>query len=253
MQNLTTLHKEDFDIKLSIIIPCYNFEKFIDIAIISAMSQKISGHIEIIVGDDCSSDNSPDIIKRFSNWINPVIRPENIGGTRNIEHLLSLAKGQYISYLDGDDYFIDPWKSKIQIDFLDQNPHISQCCTGFITKTGDSYNEPGGNWLLVPNELQDRLITTEDFLYNNHSQWGRVFRNIPGLFKPWMHQFSYLDWCMNYEISKWGPIKCLNFPSGVYRKHPEGWMTKWANKHETECSNIRQFLQQDYNNYKSSK
>lgn len=239
------------DIKLSIIIPCYNFEKYIDIAIVSAMSQKIDGKIEIIVGDDCSTDNSLDIIKRFSNWVNVVSRDKNIGGTKNIEDLLSQAKGQYISYLDGDDYFIDPWKSKIQIEFLDQNPNISQCCTGFITKTGDSYNQPPGTWLLVPEKYQNQQITTEDFLHNNHSQWGRVFRNIPGIFKPWMHQFSYLDWCMNYEISKTGPIVCLNFPGGVYRKHPEGWMTKWANNHNQECHNIRQFLIQDYNNYKN--
>jgi glycosyltransferase involved in cell wall biosynthesis len=101
---------------VSIIIPCYNASKWIAEAIDSCLHQTYS-NIEIIVIDDGSKDDSLEIIKSYSNniiWRH--IPHTGANHARNIS--LSICKGEYVQFLDADDYIL-PEKIKRQVDFLE--------------------------------------------------------------------------------------------------------------------------------------
>ena len=94
--------------KVSIQIPTYNQEDYIAAAIESALMQDY-GNIEIIVADDCSTDNTQGIIKKFEN--NPKVKyfrnKKNLGRVANYHKALyEYCTGDWVVNLDGDDYFI---------------------------------------------------------------------------------------------------------------------------------------------------
>lgn len=102
---------------VSIVIPCYNAERWISHAILSCLEQTYRP-IEIIVIDDGSTDRSLDIIKSYSRVITWETGP-NRGGNVARNRGLALAQGKYIQFLDADDYLL-PHKIKRQVDFLEQ-------------------------------------------------------------------------------------------------------------------------------------
>jgi len=240
--------------KVSVIIPCYNFEDYIEQAILSAVSQKTNFEFEILVRDDFSSDRSQLNIERVATFNANVIffKPEeNWGGERNIQFLIEQSKGEYIAYLDGDDYWTDINKLQKQIDFLDSNPEYVMTFTGHWIKYKDGGYAPSlpYQWLCATYKSED--ITTESLLKGNCISYGRVWRNINNLIKDWMMDLPYMDWPMNYELSKFGKIQYLNFPSGVYRQHSGGVYSELTREQEQERTNrVIDKLLIDYNSYK---
>src|SRR5271166_4603387 len=88
-------------LKVSIIIPCYNREKFIREAIDSALSQHYE-NAEVIVVNDGSTDNSWDIIESYGNKLNAIsIDNRGVSAARNVG--ISAARGEYVTFLDSDD------------------------------------------------------------------------------------------------------------------------------------------------------
>ena len=106
---------------VSIIIPCYNAEKWLTEAIDSCLNQTYS-NIEVIVVDDGSTDGSLDIIKSYGNKI-IWETGKNKGGNHARNRGFVLSKGAYIQFLDADDYIL-PEKIARQVDFLEQ--HVAQ-------------------------------------------------------------------------------------------------------------------------------
>src|SRR5438876_862551 len=100
---------------VSILIPCYNAETWIAQAIESALVQTWSDK-EIIVVDDGSTDRSLDVIRQFNGHIQWKAGP-NRGGNAARNRLLELAHGEWLQYLDADDYLL-PHKITQQMDFV---------------------------------------------------------------------------------------------------------------------------------------
>ena len=91
-------------VSLSIIIPVYNVEKYVKCAIDSAINQQLNNY-EIIIVNDGSTDNSYNIIKQYKNIPNIIIiNQKNLGLSAARNAGLKVAKGEYIVYLDSDDY-----------------------------------------------------------------------------------------------------------------------------------------------------
>jgi len=209
--------------KVSVIIPCYNFGEFIEQSILSAVNQITNFDYEILVRDDLSTDYSQINIERLS-FYHPKVKyykpKENLGFCKNISFLISEAKGEYIAYLDGDDYFTDPYKLQKQVDFLDNNQDYVMTFTGYWGREPNGGYAPDSTpgWLgLIGFENND--VITKDLLISNYVTFGRMFRNIKNIVKDWMMNLPYFDWPLNYELSRHGKIKFLDYPMGVYRYH----------------------------------
>jgi glycosyltransferase involved in cell wall biosynthesis len=102
---------------VSVIIPCFNAEKWIAEAIDSCLNQTYSA-VEVVVVDDGSTDSSLDMIKRYDGKIIWETGP-NRGGNHARNRGFALSKGEYIQYLDADDYLL-PEKLERQVQFLEE-------------------------------------------------------------------------------------------------------------------------------------
>lgn len=111
----------------SIIIPCYNCQESIGIAIDSVVNQPVNSY-EIILVDDCSTDNTHNILQTLADSNNNirVFRNKNNlgpGGSRNVG--LIHAHGQYVCFLDSDDRFAEGFLSSLQT-------HIKSTCSDLV-------------------------------------------------------------------------------------------------------------------------
>ena len=104
---------------LSVCIVTYNQEDYIFKTIESMLNQKVNFDYEIIVGDDCSTDNTRKIVQSFVGKypfiIKPIFHEKNVGPIENIKSVYKKARGKYICHLDGDDYAL-PNKLQKQFD-----------------------------------------------------------------------------------------------------------------------------------------
>jgi GT2 family glycosyltransferase len=89
-------------LRFSVVVTCHNQRDFIRDAVDSALSQAVASK-EIIVVDDASSDGSADILNEYGDRIRLCVFPENRGALHARNHGASIASGQYIVFLDGDD------------------------------------------------------------------------------------------------------------------------------------------------------
>lgn len=120
--------------KVSICCLAFNHEKYIRQALDSMISQKTNFKYEIIVLDDASTDGTQQIIrdyhKRFPELVKCVLQTENqySKGVAIVNEIFySIAKGKYIAYCEGDDYWTNENKLQEQADFLDEHPNYVAC------------------------------------------------------------------------------------------------------------------------------
>ena len=108
--------------KVSVLVLAYNQERYIAQAIQSALDQQTEFAIEIVIGEDCSTDRTRDILKRLAednpDLIRLLLREKNLGGTENFYDTLRQCRGEYVAMLEGDDYWTNPQKLQMQADAL---------------------------------------------------------------------------------------------------------------------------------------
>ena len=113
----------------SIIVPVYNVEPYIDQCLRSVLSQTIR-NIEVIVVDDCSTDNSAMVVKKYCKIDNRIIflqhdKNKGLSNTRNTG--LSYAKGEFIFFVDSDDYVDDNYCARL-IYAIEKEQADVACC-----------------------------------------------------------------------------------------------------------------------------
>lgn len=120
---------------VSICILSYNFEDYIEECINSVLIQEVSFPYEILVFDDHSSDSTTKIIQalqnRYPNLISLHRQHNNVGCNRNSYDMILAARGKYIAWLEGDDYWIDQNKLQRNIDALEANSQFSAVHTSW--------------------------------------------------------------------------------------------------------------------------
>lgn len=120
---------------VSIIIPCFNAERYIADTIRSAQQQTYP-HTEVIVIDDGSTDGSVDVLKSFGSSIAWETGP-NRGACAARNRGLQLAKGERIQFLDADDWLY-PQKLERQIESIRQSPHSTPVCDWEVNESGQT-------------------------------------------------------------------------------------------------------------------
>lgn len=114
---------------VSVILITYNQEEFIRKAIEGALNQNTEFKFELVVGDDCSTDNNIRIIDEYAQAYPDIIRfnksESNVGLNENFLKTFRLCRGKYIAYLEGDDCWVDMNKLQRQIDILEARPEVS--------------------------------------------------------------------------------------------------------------------------------
>lgn len=128
---------------VSVIMPCYNADKFILEAINSILNQTFSD-FEFIIIDDGSTDNTVDIIKSCNDTrVITILHPRNKGNYACRNEGCKLANGKYISVMDADDIAIDT-RLERQFSLLEKNPSIQAVGTFFRSICGEIHVKPTG-------------------------------------------------------------------------------------------------------------
>jgi glycosyltransferase involved in cell wall biosynthesis len=181
---------------VSVSMTAYNLAKWLPRALNSVLAQEATFPIEIVIGDDCSKDETVSIAhsyrERFPNMIRVLERSKNVGIQRNTYDTFEQCRGKYVAWLDADDYWTDPRKLAIQVETMESDPTISVCCNfcRWVTPDGEVRREtfpgiPAGRYGL--NEILRHNLTpslTAMFRNGLHRQLG-----------PWYFEFqSMSDW-----------------------------------------------------------
>ncbi len=115
------------NLKISVVIPLYNHENYIEKAIRSVLDQQID-RIEIIIIDDGSLDHSPDIVSAIQDRRIRFYSQENKGAHDAINRGIRLAEGKYIAILNSDDLYY-PDRLAICLDYLENEKSVDALCT----------------------------------------------------------------------------------------------------------------------------
>lgn len=199
--------------KVTIMIPTYNQENYIKDAITSALNQTYS-NLEVIVCDDCSNDNTWDVICSFKDKrLKTYKNEQNIGRVANYRKLLyELSNGDYVINLDGDDYFTDNKYiekamnliKRNNLDLVFANQYVGNKPTKMQLNTIID-----GNWLFLNYGKNNIHIPHLTALYNRKKALELNFYSKDIISSDWE---SILRFIVNSKIG------FINTPVGVWRQ-----------------------------------
>jgi glycosyltransferase involved in cell wall biosynthesis len=218
--------------KVSVAMVTYNHEKFIVQAIESVLMQETSFPIELVIGEDCSKDGTREIVRRYAalrpDVIRPIFHERNVGMHKNGEAVMGACRGDYIAFLEGDDYWIAPAKLQRQVEMMEANPEYSMCGTA----TRKVQVSSDGTETEIPGTMGPRVIKSqyriEDWLGETVMHTSTVLlRRRLVRYPKWIHQLEMGDLCLFALQVERGPAGYLNEATSVYRGHGGGvWTSK---------------------------
>lgn len=214
-------------IDISVVVITYFHERYISKTLDSILAQRTDLQYEILVGDDASSDRTPEIVRdyavRYPNVIRPFFHQKNLGASRNIWELFQHAKGRYIAILEGDDYWADFDKLQKQWEFLEKNTEYSACCGKCLMVDEENHPDYTRSPQFVWNK---KIFTLEDYFstWKLPSQFGSLmFRNRYAKEPVWDHSILYtahrnvVDKTLLLLLLCKGPVYCSNEVLSCYR------------------------------------
>ena len=234
---------------ISVCLITYNQENYIQKAIKSIFDQEVGFPIEVIISNDCSSDNThqkiEEILKDATNGF--VVRyynhEDNLGMMRNFSFAINECKGKYIAYFEGDDYWDYPKKLQTQVDFLEQNPDFAICCHNvrFLE------NEKFINEIYLDKINIKDIFTLEDLAKHNIvPTLTAVFRNTSDKLPSWILESPIGDLPMFMMVAKHGKIKYINEKWAVYRSSIGEW-SKMGNQKNLNMIKQYDLLTEEFN------
>lgn len=233
----------------------FNHEKFISQAIEGVLMQKTKFRYELVIGEDCSSDNTSNIVKEYAQKYPDIIKARcnvlNMGMMANAVKTLKECTGKYIALCEGDDYWTDPYKLQKQVDFLEANPNYSLCFHDAIVYCENKKFPP----YFFCKDLSKTTFHVDDVI----KAWlmpsaSIVFRK--DLLYPlpsWFKEIYNGDYALQLLLILKGKFYFIDQLMSVYRQH-ETNLSATVNGSEVNKSLIQLFkLYDEYTNNEYSK
>lgn len=218
--------------RVSVCVVTYNHERYIHDCLMTVVAQAHDVHLEILIGDDQSTDRTEEIARALAAQFPEIVRyfrhETRLGPAGNYQFLIGQARGEYIAHLDGDDYWL-PGKLKAQLGVLDTSPECVAAYTNAIC-----INDDGGLLGLFNNPVPDRfdlksLLRSGNFL--NHS--SLLYRSdFGGLIREWSTEF--IDYRIHLNFANHGRLAYLKSTYVGYRVNSTGSMLVHQNEHVRE-------------------
>ena len=221
---------------VSVVLVTYNHEPFIAQAIDSVLSQTTDRRVEIVIAEDRSTDHTRRIVEgyaeRFPERIRLLPSETNLGAVPNALRGLRAARGEFVAYLDGDDYWY-PTKLGRQIAYLEDHPDEPMCyhAVDVLGDAPEGAERPYGRVTEVGQLLRHNTIPSGAVLYR---------REVLGEIPPWFADLDYGDWALVLLLAEHGNLGYLDEPLGVYRAHAGG-MYSGASRLARRAADVRFF------------
>jgi len=215
---------------VSVKMRAYNHESYIARAIEGVLMQKTDFPIELVIGEDCSTDRTREIVLRYQQDHPDVIRTilwdQNVGARRNSRKLDELLRGKYTAFNDGDDYWTYPKKLQMQVDIMEANPDVGLVHVGiqrFEVVSGELHP-----WKPKPSDYDEGDILDKYLRGAYHISvpaacvrtvlYRAALRDNPEVFDG---RFLMSDVQMWLELSRITKFRFINEPLATYNVLPE--------------------------------
>lgn len=207
---------------VSVIMCTYNRKQYVARAIDSVIAQRRDFPIEIIIGDDCSSDGTRDVITEYQEKYPEIIvlnfQKENQGVGANWASSVKMARGKYLAMLDDDDYWCDNNRLIDAVMFLEDNEEYGVVHTGYYRETDDGKRVRNHYEDIPASDLQRRIISGKGNMFFPTFICRRqlILDNI--ILDDFIRlRFSLQDWPVQVLIADKTKYKYFSTPSYAYR------------------------------------
>lgn len=211
---------------VSVLVITYNQAQFVSQALESILEQETTFPFEVLVGDDCSTDGTGDRVAQFAadERVQIYHRSQNLGATKNLYDLQMRARGKYLAYLEGDDYWSDPHKLQMQVDFLEEHSEFIGCShhCKIVDEKDALYKRQRLNWV-----CRKQIFELRDFKglmlpgHENALVHRNIFRGSQGKYEELITLHPLIaDRSLSLLLASMGPIFCFDKPMSCYRVVP---------------------------------
>jgi len=242
---------------VTVSVVTYNHEQFISEALQSVLSQDTSFDYEVLIGDDGSTDSTREIIREYESRHPERIRLElldkddpSYGGGRdlppgkwNFINNIKKAKGKYIAYLEGDDYWNDQGKLQIQYDVLESDDDCTICYTNCRISTG-GYRAPsqGEGYYDLPFVLRYNPFHASTAMFRRE-----IFQSIP----EWFYKMPGWAYYLLVLSASEGDVFYKDVCTAVYRVHEDSYHSSLHIAERLKWGiSIRENIISEFSNYK---
>ncbi len=247
--------------KIAIVILTYNLENYISESIESVLNQKTTYQYRIFIGDDASSDRTPDILKdyaqKYPDKIEVRYSNTNLGCLGNGNRMFDKLQSEYFTLLDGDDIWLDEYHLQKQIDFLETHKDYIICAANTQYIRNGKPSE-----YMIDSRYLNETYSFEDFLNNDVPYFhpsATMFRNViykyglPACYKEAENTFENCalrgdDFRRIQHLEK-GKLFLMDNLFSYYRIHENGiWQGATELKRNIETAIENNFLRKYYKN-----
>lgn len=205
---------------VSICMITYNHEAFLQKAIEGVLMQKAAFSYELIIGEDCSIDQTRKICEEHAQKHPKVIKllsnEKNLGIIPNLIRTLKACSGKYIALCEGDDYWTDPLKLQKQVEFLEKHPECNYVFTNNkILKKDSNLADSQLNSIRIDEIVDLNFLLEKNIMPPTQTV---MFRR-SALPATWP-EFFFIngDWALLFLLTHNSKIGYLNECTAVYRE-----------------------------------
>ena len=217
--------------KVTICMLTYNHEHYLAQAIESVLMQEVDFDFELVISEDFSTDQTLKIAQeyaaRYPNTIRVVSHKTNVGMVPNFLSVFNAYTAEYFAILDGDDFWMSPYKLQAQVDFLDSHPDYTLCITRAVCVLAET------NTIVRYLPFTDRdVFTFKDLIkYDQFAVSSTMYRrNLIGkLPEDEYVQLTLPDWPLHLLFLNHGPGACLPEVMTGYRQHRKSVSSNMSN------------------------
>lgn len=200
---------------VSVIIPCYNHEQYVEQSVHSVLNQTYK-NIELIVIDDGSSDNSVEVIQKMKDKYNfTFITQQNLGVCKTFNKGILLSQGKYIATLASDDYW-NLSKIEKQVNCLELHPNSEFCFTQAI-----EFDDRNPKYKKVfPKKPLTGKVLNQVFIRQHVPAASMMFtRNLFDTLRGFDENLKEEDWDFVIRSAHQTEFSALKEPLYYYRSH----------------------------------
>lgn len=216
---------------VSIRVVTYNQVNYIRACLDGILMQKTNFPFEIVVGEDCSTDGTREIVfeyqEKYPNQITVITSDHNVGVRANSSRIRSISRGKYYAVCDGDDYWSDSLKLQKQVDFLESHPDYVMVYSDI--KVVNEKNEP----MIVPSITALKTSYKSGNIFwdlwskcfintNTVIVRAEIFDNLSKYGSNNLDKWFIYDYWFWLHLARMGKIKYIDEKLSTYRYHSQG-------------------------------
>lgn len=224
--------------RLSILLVSYNQIEYIDQCLDGILLQEFDSRMELIIADDYSSDGTAERLKErlkdVTFEVKFLISYKNLGLGKNYLRGIAACRGEFVSFLEGDDYWTDPQRLRKHVDFLERNPLCPMSFNPYAI-----YHQKTGSLTIPKLKVKSEVNFYSSKKLIQYNVIGNlsacIFRKtaLDSVSAQWF-EYNITDWFLGIYLAEKYPVAQLNEVMSVYRINSKGLWSKYSEEDQRE-------------------